>query len=1175
MAGREDGDLLFGVVALQLGLVDREAVLAAIGARSREEGPSVEEQLTGRGGLGPEDAALVREVVARLGERGGTLPLPPAGAARRNGNGKGGRSRSLPAGPALGETIADPAFARAIGQGTAGASPAGLSPRPDCRGGEGGDDPFATVAVALPAVGAGPGLAERFRPIRFHARGGLGEVWIARDRELNREVALKQIRDQFADDRQGRARFVLEAEVTGGLEHPGIVPVYGLGTHPDGRPYYAMRLIRGESYQDAIDRFHAVEVSARKTGPRELALRQLLRRLQDVCNALAYAHSRGVIHRDIKPSNIMLGPFGETLLVDWGLAKAIGRGEGIDASISAGEETLAPCSGNSVEETVMGQRLGTPAYMAPEQAAGRLDEVGAASDVYSLGATLYHLLAGRPPFSGDDLAGLMARVERGEFPPPRCAQPWVDRALEAVCLKAMARRPEDRYGSARALAEDLERWLADEPVRAWREPRSRAARRWVLRHQALVAAVLVAVGALFLFVEAYFTVRLQAAHGWVEALESAEIRAVPDLLIDLGADRALVRGRLRAMADPPQPDPELRLRGALALLPDEPSRAEFLTRFVVEPQATPEDVLVIRQALVTHGHAHQAAEWIARMLPPPGQPLDAASLRACGMMAGLNPNWSGWPDYFDAIADALTHDDPIWISTRAEVFEPIADRLAEPLRRIYADRSEPEARGLAFALLMESALREPNPNRDEDFAALVPEADPLHASRILQQIPEPQDRRRMVEALVPMLGLPSRFDDARAERQGRVAAMLARMGAAEHAWPLLRSAEDPALRTKLIHQLAPFDVDPTEVADRLLAEPDPSARRALVLALGEYPENALVERRREAVASTLLQWFRDDPDPGLHAAIDWLLRRRWGLGGALDALMREVATTDPVADRDWYVSLHGNMTFVVVRGPASFLMGSTPRSDPERSPDEVAHPRRIDRGFAIADREVTAAEFASFVRNHPDIPSHRDPSMRREIPTSDCPTGAVTWYEAARFCNWASELAGIPQDQWCYPEPIGPGMSLPDDLLERTGYRLPTEAEWEYACRAGSLTSRPFGGSERRLGEYAWSIANADRVMHPVASLKPNDLGLFDMLGNAFEWCQDPYRESPPLADGDVVPDRLEPSPVVDDEPRVLRGGSFSVAAPDLRSAARTWDRPNSTSNGYGFRLARTLPPSP
>jgi tetratricopeptide (TPR) repeat protein/tRNA A-37 threonylcarbamoyl transferase component Bud32 len=355
--------------------------------------------------------------------------------------------------------------------------------------------PSPGAAAAGTDVSAGEmSPAGRFRPLRYHARGGLGVVHVAEDGELRRQVALKRIREQFADDPASRQRFLREAEITGGLEHPGIVPVYGLGQGANGRPFYAMRFIKGDSLKEAIERFHRAETPARDPGERTLALRELLGRFVNVCNTVAYAHSRGVLHRDLKPANVMLGPYGETLVVDWGLAKWVGRPEGAP---DLTEDTLRPGGAGGSAPTEYGRVLGTPQFMSPEQAAGWLAELGPASDVYSLGATLYCLLTGEAPFGEGDVEQVLMSVRRGEIPPPRQVKRDVPPALAAVCLKAMALRPGDRYQTALELAGEVQHWLADEPVRAWPEPWGVRLGRWGRRHKPLVsgavAAALVAV----------------------------------------------------------------------------------------------------------------------------------------------------------------------------------------------------------------------------------------------------------------------------------------------------------------------------------------------------------------------------------------------------------------------------------------------------------------------------------------------------------------------------------------------------------------------------------------------------------------------------------------------------------------------------------------------------------
>jgi eukaryotic-like serine/threonine-protein kinase len=451
-----DSNLLFGILALQNNFISREALVNAFNAWIADKSRSLGQILRDRGDLDTAHGALLEALAREHLKLHGGDPQESLGALS-----------SLGSAHYVLQEIADPDVQDSLRYTAVG--------RPQEPG------------AAAPAYGV-----SRFRILRPHAKGGLGEVFVAEDKELHREVALKEIQLGRADDRASRTRFVLEAEITGNLEHPGVVPVYGLGHYGNGRPFYAMRFVQGDSLKAAIARFHAADIPGRDPGERALALRGLLGRFIDVCDAIAYAHSREVLHRDLKPGNIMLGKYGETLVVDWGLAKVAGQAKGGEGSAPGGP--VRPHSASGSAPTVPGVAMGTRGYMSPEQAAGDIDRLGTWSDVYSLGATLYCLLTGRAPLeAGDsDIEAVLRRVRAGDIAPPRRVKRDVPPALEAVCLKAMALRPEDRYASARALAEDIEHWLADEPVSAWHEPWPVRGRRWAKRHRTTVAAALVA-----------------------------------------------------------------------------------------------------------------------------------------------------------------------------------------------------------------------------------------------------------------------------------------------------------------------------------------------------------------------------------------------------------------------------------------------------------------------------------------------------------------------------------------------------------------------------------------------------------------------------------------------------------------------------------------------------------
>jgi serine/threonine-protein kinase len=447
-----DRNLIFGLLALQMDFVTREQLLDSMGAWLLEKQTPLANILCRRGLLAEDERQLLELALQKHLRRHGEDSQASLAALRIEPGVRNDLQRLDDAGVqcSLAAVPGTPSIVDPLGS-------------------------YAPTAQLFAGT--------RFRRLRPHAKGGLGELFVALDEELHREVALKEIQDRFADQTDARGRFLREAEITGNLEHPGVVPVYGLGIYPDGRPFYAMRFIRGESMQEAIRRFHAPQAQGlQPLGFNSLAFRQLLGHFVTVCNTVAYAHNRGVIHRDIKPANIMLGEFGETLVVDWGLARVLASADGEETTV---ERRMPAGSGSATAPTEMGQVVGTPAYMSPEQAEGRLDRLGPASDVFSLGATLYALLTGQAPYHGHDV---LDQARRADVVPARQLMRSVPPALEAMCRKAMVKPVQDRYSTARALADDIERWLADEPVKAYREPLPQRMRRWGRRNRTMVAA---------------------------------------------------------------------------------------------------------------------------------------------------------------------------------------------------------------------------------------------------------------------------------------------------------------------------------------------------------------------------------------------------------------------------------------------------------------------------------------------------------------------------------------------------------------------------------------------------------------------------------------------------------------------------------------------------------------
>ncbi|HUG70853.1 MAG TPA: SUMF1/EgtB/PvdO family nonheme iron enzyme [Pirellulaceae bacterium] len=398
------------------------------------------------------------------------------------------------------------------------------------------------------------------------------------------------------------------------------------------------------------------------------------------------------------------------------------------------------------------------------------------------------------------------------------------------------------------------------------------------------------------------------------------------------------------------------------------------------------------------------------------------------------------------------------------------------------------------------------------------------------------------------------------------------LGQDDAIWALLKHDPDPTLRTRLIHRISPLAVEPQEVLSALGKQSDVSTRRAMLLLAGELASepsdqtgSAITREETSPVfIQELLKIFSEDPDRGMHAAAEWSLLR-YGQSAEVARTLRRTSAETILGDRQWYVTTQGH-TMVIVPGPAEFMMGS-PAGEVSSGDDEAFHNQQIRRSFSIASKETSIAQFEQFLFENR---SHRYSKVQQSELTPDCPQTFVSWYDAAAYCNWLSEKAGISQEQWCYiPSPdtgYAAGMTIAGDIFSRAGYRLPTESEWEYACRAGTTTAHHFGRDESQLAKYAVFGESSVRRPMSVGARKPNDYGLFDMHGNASEWCHDRYRIVPTAHMVDSF------SPISGRDPRVVRGGSFHDSAGRVRSAARGQSLPGNRNAEVGFRVARSYP---
>lgn len=656
----------------------------------------------------------------------------------------------------------------------------------------------------------------------------------------------------------------------------------------------------------------------------------------------------------------------------------------------------------------------------------------------------------------------------------------------------------------------------------------RAARRHYALRAIMIIALAVALLATWQAVQRQ--VRDNHARSLVARLLVAESTNVPGVLREMEPVSSDIHPLLAKLLVDESLSTKQRLRVRLALLSTESAQAGNLVQGLLE--AEPSELPPIIDGLRRYGkespiHADKNAMRLWLVLEDTRAPKGHRIRAACAL-ASFDRDNDRWMKVRSDLASMLVVENPFLVSLWLEPLRPIRDHLMPPLKSRFLGPGPMAERSVAAQILASLTDDMPEFQLDLFFAGEDRQISPLlrsmrnHQPRLTGPI-----RDKLTES-VPE-NSPEQQKEALAKAKANAAVALLAWDDADHVWPLLKSQSDPSIRTALIHQLPAGDVEPQLLIERLSEEMDSTVKAALILTLGKYAEDQLPRSLRGQVSREILQIFRSHPDAGVHSAADWLLRH-WELRAEVSKAECELLAQKRTVDRQWFITPQQD-TLARIRAGAHAAL---------RKPDATEYAEE----FMIGTKEVTVSQYLRSVKTGPGkLPA------REYSPDVNCPVLGITFEQAMQYCLWRSRVEGLPSEQFCYEEDPATKTLVPKQgFLRKTGYRLPTETEWEVACGAEATTERFFGRSETYLANYGWFLDNSQGRAHPVGLLAPNDLGLFDVLGNAMEWCH-----------GKNGPWRI-------------RGGSFRSRPSELKLDFRTMTNDSKTGYYYvGFRVVRSV----
>ncbi len=968
-----------------------------------------------------------------------------------------------------------------------------------------------------------PAQVSRYETISCLGEGAFGIVLKSLDPNLDRLVAVKLQKAASLQSRSNVDRFLREARSAAQLRHPHIIPVFEYGEFADNQ------FIDGRT----LDEW------ARDNQP---DLRDMVEVLARIAEALDYAHSLGIVHRDIKPANIMVDrEHDQPHVADFGCAR-------LDQT-----ETT---------RTIEGSLMGTPAYMSPEVVAGHANTADGRADLWALGIILYEFLVGQRPFRGK-LSELFRLIQETEPKRPRQINPEVPRDLETICLKSIEKDPDRRFATCGDFAADLRLWLDGMPITSRRTSVLERTWLWAKRKPA-IAAMLGIIAAFLVFVavgSTLFSINLQQKQNEIvrsqlEALENADPGSLPVIIDNLVQLDNEVIDRLDARLKDPNTSPEKMARFQLASYrigkhnghPDPAALASLAQHL---PDTSPVEARTIIDLTRDDLGSQSAFLWQIAAADPDKQ----RRLRAFCALAAVDADNDEWNSHALPLLGYLLDESSERLVIWAALLQPVASRLQPELEKIFQQGREASVRERAAELISYLFAD------DVDYLAnTAKDAEPQQ----LRWFAEPARRHT---AAVAGLRLP---EDATGDHVAAANLVLLKTMAGDRsslAEAFAQNTPDGNLRSKVINDCGPAGIDLQHLRDIIHEQSDETILMAAILAVGEYDQRQLYQVEREELKDQLLDLFASHPSAGVHGACRWLLAR-WGFADDVQARIEELQRPLPKPGYGWHEDENG-ICFAVFDPVQDFRPG----------PDADGAPVEIPRRFGIAMHETRTGDFLEWeerlVANLESI-SGEDPNKERweslaksirrnqksrEVAADpDQPVTGITWHDVAQYCNGLSRAAKLPNDQDVYNISAGrhSWTARPvQQALERTGYRMPTATEWEYASRAGSTTRYFFGSDDKLFPAYGWSVNNSSDQLMPVGRLKPNDVGLFDVQGNAMEWCHNVFDP----AESDMS-----------NFPREIRGQNCAEEAGYIRISYRTKNLRDWFNDRLGFRVARTYP---